>query len=418
MITILLLFFACFVNANSPFPSSLQPTKYLYSISEAYRTPIELLALDSLSGYLARNEPKLYRVSTYQWRNNSQDSYGIWLSNMEKNGVTVDDSLINSSLSSIVQHFITKPAFYILCNATNESVSVAVTLAASSESLILIAGDSATAAQLEKANVTLIQDVRDKLVDKTITENVLSEMSKHVFVFQDPSKSQFLVDWALFARAPYMKWNSTSIVQNLALNRVVDHGAAFGWGPENDYVTQLNMHGIWVHASDYNKNFAALSNVKMLTKTDENNSNGTDGQGNHSIIPKNTYINKHTVSFMLTDGDNLQWTLGPWSTSQQWYGSPQRGAFPMGWTVSPAIVDLAPAAMRHILETKTKNDELISGPSGYGYVYPTTLPLSNITEFAKLTFNAMNSFQMNTMNVLGQNDEGTYPCFRYDLYMV
>ena len=42
-------------------------------------------------------------------------------------------------------------------------------------------------------------------------------------------------------------------------------GAAFGWGPENAYVSTLNAHGIYVHASDYNKNLAALSNAATAT---------------------------------------------------------------------------------------------------------------------------------------------------------
>ena len=338
-------------DSFSPFPQSLRPTTHIYTISETNRSPVELLALDSLAGFLARTTPQLYRVSTYQWRNDSQDSYSIWLSTMEKNdGVTTDDSLLNSKLGTIVQKFVSTSS-YVRCNATNESVSIAITLAAASDSLLLIAGDSTTATALNAINATLIQDVRNKLVDEMITSKVLSKMSKSVFVFQDPIKSQFLADWSIFARASTMQWNSSSSAQNLSIQRVVDRGAAFGWGPENDYVSTLNKHGIWVHASDYNKNFPALSNAGITTTTTTTTTSTTVTT---SSTTTTTPTNKHTVSFMMTDGDNLQWTLGLWSTSQQWYGSKLRGQFPMGWTVSPSIVNLAPSAMEYILKIRTK----------------------------------------------------------------
>ena len=73
----------------------------------------------------------------------------------------------------------------------------------------------------------------------------------------------------------------------------------------------------------------------------------------------------------------------------------------MGWTLSPAIADLAPAAMTKILAMKTDNDELVAGPSGYGYVYPTTWPEADQASFATRTAASMRRFGMTTVNVLG-----------------
>jgi hypothetical protein len=39
------------------------------------------------------------------------------------------------------------------------------------------------------------------------------------------------------------------------------------------------------------------------------------------------------VAFLMTDGDNIQWLLGPFSTSPSWFASPDRGLVPLGWTV-------------------------------------------------------------------------------------
>jgi hypothetical protein len=107
----------------------------------------------------------------------------------------------------------------------------------------------------------------------------------------------------------------------------------------------------------------------------------------------------------MTDGDNLQWTLGPWSVDTRWYGSPDRGKVPCGWTLSPAIADLSPASLASILESKTDNDEFIAGPSGFGYVYPTTWPRVQLDAFAEVTQMAMKKAGMPVCNILGQNND-------------
>ena len=395
------------------FPKSIRPTTQLYTLSEHNRTPTELLCIDSLSGYLARTEPAIYRVSSAQWKNNSQDSYSVWLMTMWKNNVNINNTYISSPLSDIVQAFtanwssLAPVLSYVRCNATDESVSVAITLASASESLLLIAGDEATAQTLAAMGAVLKRDLRGTTVDKELDSIIISKLRHSIYVFQNPSKSQFMADFSIYARASNMIWNSKSVAQALTLNQSTGFGAAFGWGPENDYVTRLNEKGIWVHASDYNKNFPALLNYipeapLALTRTQTLTETGAATARINNKL-------KHTVSFLMSDGDNLQWTLGPFSTSTQWFGSvvdPKlRGTFAMGWTLSPAIADLAPAAMEHILSMKSNNDELVAGPSGYGYNYPTTWPASKQESFASISAGAMHKFDMKTLNVLGQNDD-------------
>jgi len=47
---------------------------------------------------------------------------------------------------------------------------------------------------------------------------------------------------------------------------------------------------------------------------------------------------------------------------------------PMGWTLSPAMVDAMPGALDYYWTSSTPNDCLLSGPSGYGYTYPNMWP--------------------------------------------
>lgn len=56
------------------------------------------------------------------------------------------------------------------------------------------------------------------------------------------------------------------------------------------------------------------------------------------------------------------------------WNNPDRGAVPIGWTLSPAMLDAMPGALNYYYQSATNNDNLISGPSGYGYTYPNNWP--------------------------------------------
>ena len=89
------------------------------------------------------------------------------------------------------------------------------------------------------------------------------------------------------------------------------------------------------------------------------------------VPPKPPLENKIYVAFILSDGDNLQYVE---HLMRKLWNDPARGQVPIGWTVSPAMVDAMPGALNFYYESGTRNDNLISGPSGYGYAYPNMWP--------------------------------------------
>ena len=151
---------------------------------------------------------------------------------------------------------------YIRCNYNDTSVAVAITLAAVGNQL-LVAGDQMTADVLEHANVKMLRDVRTYEYDAVIDTSILEMSSRSVFIFQDPKASHFLSDFAIMQRAAYMPWNRSSKAQKITLENVSrDGAAAYGWGPENDYVTTLNEHGVWV----CHKNKKKVENITHTRK--------------------------------------------------------------------------------------------------------------------------------------------------------
>lgn len=95
---------------------------------------------------------------------------------------------------------------------------------------------------------------------------------------------------------------------------------------------------------------------------------------------------KHTVTFLMTDGDNVQWLLGPFASGAAWYGSPNRGKVSLGWTVSPALAELAPSVLAYFYEHANPGvDEFVAGVSGVGYYIPEKVPAKLVNPLAALT---------------------------------
>jgi hypothetical protein len=89
------------------------------------------------------------------------------------------------------------------------------------------------------------------------------------------------------------------------------------------------------------------------------------------VPPKPRLEHKIYVAFILSDGDNLQYVE---HLMRKLWNDPGRGHVPIGWTVSPAMVDAMPGALAYYHASSSAHDNLISGPSGYGYAYPNVWP--------------------------------------------
>jgi hypothetical protein len=87
---------------------------------------------------------------------------------------------------------------------------------------------------------------------------------------------------------------------------------------------------------------------------------------------------------------------------------PARGTLPIGWTISPSLVQTAPSLAAYYLNTMTSNDELIAGPSGVGYMYPSEWPQAQLPAFLKDTGESMQAMKLSILEVL---DSGSSQAF-------
>ncbi len=72
---------------------------------------------------------------------------------------------------------------------------------------------------------------------------------------------------------------------------------------------------------------------------------------------------RSAVSFVSTDGDNVQWFEGSFfrgSESASYWGSPERGRIPFGWSCCfSQLAQLCPEAIDYATSTQLPNDEFI-----------------------------------------------------------
>lgn len=76
------------------------------------------------------------------------------------------------------------------------------------------------------------------------------------------------------------------------------------------------------------------------------------------------------TAFVMSDGDNAQWLMNSFfhSGGNDYWDSPDRGAFPMGWTSCfDQLLQLCPPAVEYISETRTSQTSFIQCPGGYNY---------------------------------------------------
>lgn len=79
--------------------------------------------------------------------------------------------------------------------------------------------------------------------------------------------------------------------------------------------------------------------------------------------------NKIYIAFYFSDGDNIQYDM---NAMKEYWDSARfyRGKIPINWTISPALLDVAPGMMNYYYESATEMECFVCGPSGLGYTIP------------------------------------------------
>ncbi|GLX65712.1 GxGYxYP domain-containing protein [Paenibacillus glycanilyticus] len=217
----------------------------------------------------------------------------------------------------------------------------------------------------EPYNLPIIEDLRGKFSSKLdvyqyLYDHYWKQTTHKAIIGLDPGIQSYLRDYAIGMDAAVVWLNPGDDSESKLLDKFFQdmpygEGLYLGWWPDEGMgVKKTADYGLATVASDFSSNLSVLS--------------GTSREITMPKAPEKPKLeNKLYVSFILSDGDNLQYMEHSfWNL----WNNPSRGEVPIGWTISPLMVDTMPGMLNYLYSQATPNDAFVSGPSGVGYTYP------------------------------------------------
>ncbi|MBI5835180.1 MAG: hypothetical protein HZB16_22980 [Armatimonadetes bacterium] len=188
------------------------------------------------------------------------------------------------------------------------------------------------------------------------------KLSREVLGLQDP-RTPIMRDAAV-AMGAWTVHGGALMAQAAA--RVTTGSPVLGWGfgGEDTFTGAASRNGLFITATNWCWNLPATSC----------GASGLAGELPRLNEPPPAKLPdepaQRYVSFILSDGDNVQWAMGNYLHHRDYWAVPERGQMPFGWGL-PAVdlAQLCPMALDYVAETKKANDQFVLYGAG-GYYYP------------------------------------------------
>jgi hypothetical protein len=416
-------------SSNSLWPTFQAPDQLeVYDIRSASQDA--QLSITTMTGVINRQQPKVYLLS-------SADA-AFWLNQVFAQvphdvapamGNAALDAMLNSYGSSIRGMIIYDPNCI-------DSINIATMLAGQSDGIV-VSPAQADALRGPPHQLSVIADLRiyhwkNRIQAYTWAEsNLLKNAATNLIAGFDPKIPGALRSF-LVATRTFIYWlNPRNFLPDILHGCVSERGlmrrifSAFpagtihlGWFIDEPQGVKLTSKAAMpVLASDFFQNlevWSSVQNVQGVAKAQavieaehQGEAEAQDRARNvgAGLSPAPTFqvervsagAPKAYVSFTISDGDNLQYDQ---HRMAQLWEDPARGTMPIGWTISPALVRVAPSLASYYMSTASANDELIAGPSGAGYMFPSDWPQQHLSGFLQLTGELMQAMKLSVIEVL------------------
>ena len=337
--------------AQSAYPKGQRP-RLLNVLTEDSLSPAERTLATTLQGLMAR------RGSESLYLNIPSLGYQFWLDDLvSRYGVRTHTGDLWKTVSR------SGISGYVLFRTGTPSVNVATSVAGPTGAVAIEESLEALAIQ---NGLRKVLDVRDK-DDRWVMDNYWPRLRHDVAIEQTGDWPERLRDYVTMA-GTLAFFDGNSDFRAEVVNALDDDATVIGWGDasngEDAFIGVNSTAGVKALPADHARNLSVLSGIT------EDRLSQRGGGGGRALEAD---PNAHYVTFLITDGDNIQWMLGDFPTDKRWFGSPRRGEIDLGWGISPSLIDLAPSVMRWYYDHSTK-DRWVVGPSGGGYMYPSRYP--------------------------------------------
>lgn len=350
------------------------------AIDVSGRPDPELTLLATAQGLAARSSatPHIYLTSP-----GSVDQ--LWLDDLHAHGVKVRHA---ADVWKVVaaQHI----KRFVRYSAADTSLSVATTAAGL---LDAVAVEESLVPAAIAHGLHQVLDVRGK--DDAWSFAKLFRRTRHDFAVEQKDTFAYpLRDLGTMAGA-FTYYDGNSSLRARINAALAQDSPIIGWGDaddgENTFVGPSSDAGNFLVAADWARNTATLSSVPARRLEQ------------HDRRPLRARAGRHYVSFVVTDGDNLQWMTTTLPASTDWWANPRRGDVALGWGMPPSMLDLAPSALRWYYDEAHRGahgDQFTVGPSGSGYFYPSRYPRAALLEHTKRLDRVMRRTDVDVVQIL------------------
>ena len=371
---------------DSVFPLSQTPDTVFVLYDDNF-TEDEVLIIQTLQGILSKEKPAIFRdVGT---------GSTIWINDLISKGLITPSYLFQDNFIGLISNYKNQINGYVICELHTTSSNIAISLAGILNAIPVTEKNISLMKSLE---IPFLYDLRDKNYS-WLLNNFSDSFNKNIVIYQDTIKDLCLGDYSVFTNSLHFFEDIHSELVDTVFNNMETNSFLLGWGnDEYQTVNKSSNYSISVLPADYSYNLSLLTNM-----------NSTIFQKNHETHTKNI-DSVHTVCFVMSDGDNIQWLLNWFITDSRWFGNNNRGQIDIGWTISPALSELAPTVMSKIYETSSNTafgkDYFIAGPSGTGYIYPENF--KDLEIYTQQLNSYMQKSDLNIVNIIGNNFDDYY----------
>ncbi|WP_069801949.1 GxGYxYP domain-containing protein [Thermogemmatispora onikobensis] len=366
------------------------------------------LAASTLAGLVNVPQPQLY-LATYEddlfWLQAAIAPWPVLLERLEGQGEIL--------LRELIARFQTRIAGFIVYDPRRPaSVNVATTLAGIQRGVVA-APELLPLLQQAAGEKPVLLDLRlshwpsEYLAYRWASAASARQRSRRSLAGMNPAIASGLRSF-LVATRTFVHWLDSRLWQPFTgqqrqlleelLAELLPGSVHLGWFPdEGSGVTLASERTVAVLASDHCSNLEVWNALQPPELINHLQALAQRYRRQQDERPLPALEPRVYLSLTISDGDNLQYTqhrlLHLWR-------DPARGRLPLGWTIAPALLEAAPALAAYYLETASPQDELIAGPSGAAYIFPSRWPATQLPAFLEHSQRLLSGMGLSLLQVL------------------
>lgn len=312
------------------------------------KTPDEKVLLASIQGILSKKNVLMYL----------QDNNIFWSETFKDNGLDITEC---KSIDDLLKKFEMHIKGFVLADLNN--IMVAATLAGPLESIIVTEEILKRYPQISK-HIDMAYDARGKdeewlldYVQESANSYSLDAITQH-----NPKAPWALIDFSIKNNYICVVCDNNPNLMSAFYSIIKPNSPKYGFGtPYHNEFKDVSLgatHGLFTVPSANTLNLSFYSSFKG--KSQQTRMSDRELQKSRA----------HYVMIMMSDGDNLNWTIGGCISNKKYMGNSQCKEYPINWMYPTIAKSVSGYVHEYYMKNKPLNNYFIGSVSGIGYTYP------------------------------------------------